>query len=74
MRDELMRYRIQQYISDVHALALDRKPSIMKSFAQPRPRASVLRGRAHSVAVRFGERGASRVWELVMGGGMHAAR
>lgn len=68
MRDELTRYRIQQYISNVHALALDRKPSIMKSFAQPRPRASVLRGGAHSMAVRFGERGSRRVWELVRGG------
>lgn len=69
MRHDLMRYRIQQYISDVHALALDRKPCTMKSFARPRPRVSVLRGRSHSVAVRAGTRGARRVWEQVMGGG-----
>ena len=63
-----MRYRMQRYISEVHLLAMERKETIMKSLARPRPRASVLRGRSHSVAVRFGQRGAARVWDLVMGG------
>lgn len=67
MRHELIRYRIQQYISDVHALAMERKTTIWR-FAQPRSRVSTLRGQSHSVSYRMGKRGAVRVWELVMGG------
>lgn len=68
MRVDLMGYKIQLAIREAHLLAMERQETIMKSLAQPRPRASVLRGRSHSVAVRMGKRGAARVWELVMGG------